>query len=258
MSEAFDKFKKSTTFVVVTTVFPVVAVVATVMIYINSEALRDQASQHKLEILSARSRIEDKSAQILLLNEQIKQKTTQAEILKSQVELLQKVNTHHNTLSNIEIGAREKKIKQVSEKVVSLQSQINAFESLSSKFGNAGKIAETISDLRIEIKDLRMENRLLADQIAIYEPSNPVVQKSDINEGGATTFLNGNLTVGLEDAYGTWGYINISNLAKVVFEREEIRPGKNISIVVQGVEYVIVVDSITEKSIGVSLLKGAR
>lgn len=92
MQESFRKFRDSGWFVVITTIFPVAAVVATVLLYLNAEALRNQATAHRTEITSYQNRVAEKDAQIVLLNEQIKQKTTQAEILQSQVELLQKVN----------------------------------------------------------------------------------------------------------------------------------------------------------------------
>lgn len=258
MTNAFHNFRESNLFVVITTIFPVAAVVATVLLYMNADALRDQAAQHRIEISSLESRIEEKNAQVVLLNEQIKQKSTQVEILKSQVELLQKVNAHHATLEAIKLQERDKKLAVALAEVSELEGRLTAFEDLKSKFGRAGEIASTISKLRATVEELKKANHSLLDRVAVYEPNHPVLATAEISEGNSETLLNGKLTIGLIDAYGTWGYINVSNLGKVLLDREDIRPGKNIPIRINNSLYVLVINSITEKSIGITLLAGGK
>lgn len=258
MSKLFIKFRDSSLFVVVTIIFPVIAVVATILIYLNSEILRDQSAQHRLELSSLQSRVNEKDAQIVLLNEQIKQKSIQSEILKSQVELLQKINTHHDKISKIDILAVEDKITTKQNEINELNRKLSALEDIKNQFGNAGNISETISNLRSNIDKLELENVSLTNRINIYEPNYPTLSTFELKEGNSKTLLNGKLTIGLVDAYGTWGYIYLSSLGEVLYELEDIRPGKNISIVIQGSHFVIVLDSITEKSAVFTLLNSGK
>lgn len=254
MKTAFQKFRDSVWFVVITTIFPVVAVVASVLIYLSAEALRDQAAQHRIEILNLESRVDEKNAQIILLNEQIKQKSTQVEILNSQVELLQKVNTHHETLGLVELQERNKELDEQRKEIDELEGKLAAFSELKTKFGRAEEIASTISSLRAEIAKLSETNKTLSNRLAIHEATYPVLATTQISEGDSETLLNGKLTIGLIDAYGSWGYINVSNLDKVLLERAQIRPGKNIPILVNDTKYVLVINSITEQFVELTLL----
>jgi len=258
VTNAFHNFRESNLFVVITTIFPVAAVVATVLLYLNADALRDQAAQHRIESSNLESRIDEKNAQIVLLNEQIKQKSTQVEILKSQVELLQKVNTHHTTLEAIKLQESDKKLADALAKVSGLEGKLAAFKDLKSQFGQAGEIASTISSLRANVEELEKESQSLLDRVAVYEPKHPVLTSAEIFEGKSKTLLNGKLTIGLIDAYGTFGFIVASNLGNVLMNRREISAGKNISIRINNSLYTLVIDSITEESIGITLLAGGR
>lgn len=254
IKEAFSKFKDSTIFIVVATLLPIASIIVAVLLYFNADALRDQTAEYNVNLSSYKNRVNEKDAQIILLNEQIKQKTTQVEILKSQVELLQKVNQYHEDLSLIDIKAIELKLveKEILEK--QLTSQLNAYKQLNEKFGEVSEIVTTISDLEIALDKVKSDNTILIEKISIYEPEQPLLAKELIKVGSSISFLNGNITVGVVDAYRTFGYINISSFDQLLYEREEIRPGKNIAIQLEEVTYVIIIDSITNDSVTFSLL----
>ncbi|PTO52321.1 hypothetical protein CWN94_18235 [Vibrio splendidus] len=254
MGEAFKKFRESNWFVIITTVFPVATVVASVLLYFNADALRDQAAQFNVDISNLQNRVHEKDAQIILLNEQIKQKTTQAEILKSQVELLQKVNKHHEDLFLIEKKEVESKLAKKEAEVKELAGRLSAFKVLNEKFGKADEIAETLSSLEADLNRANAEKLKLQDKLSIYESDYPIVSTELVKEGQSKSFLNSSVTVGVIDAYSTWGYVNISNFDQVLFDREEIRPGKNIPIILSEVTYVLTVDEITDDSVTFSLL----
>ncbi|EGA64410.1 hypothetical protein [Vibrio brasiliensis] len=254
MSEAFKKFRESNWFVIITTVFPVATVVASVLLYFNADALRDQAAQFNIDISNLQNRVHEKDAQIILLNEQIKQKTTQSEILKSQVELLQKVNKHHEDLSLIERNTVELSLREQEKQVAELTGRLNAFKVLNDKFGKAEEIASTLSRLDSDLNKANTDNEKLREKLAIYEAESPVLSTETIEEGQSKSFLNNTITVGVIDAYSSWGYVNISNFDNLLLEREEVRPGKNIPIVLEEVTYVLTVDSISGDSIRFSLL----
>ena len=256
MPERFKEFRESSLFIVVTIVFPVAAVVATILIYMNSEVLRDQSAQHRIEISSLEGRISEKDSQIILLNEQIKQKSTQAEILKSQVELLQKINIHHSTLHEIDVKDKNDEIAFSISTIKELKRKLLAFQDLKTQFGKAGEIAETISNHRQKIDNLKEENSSLVGRLSVYEPNRPNLAIEEIIEGKSVTLLNGKLTIGLVDSYGSWGYINVSSLSDVLLEREEVRPGKNVTIEVNGTIYILIVNAITQKAVNISLLSG--
>lgn len=253
MKQALIRFRNSQLYIWMVIIVPVVTGVSSVMLYLSAEALRDQAAQHQVDYSSLQNRVNEKDAQIILLNEQIKQKFTQVEILKSQVELLQKVNKHHESLALIDKGEVEAKLSAQIANVNDLQTKLNAFKQLGSKFGQANEIAEVIASLESDLKISYEEIKLLKSKLEIYEPNFPQLAVESLDEGSSVTLLNGSLTVGLIDAYGSWGYINVSSFDEVIHDRGEIRPGKNIAINLKNITYVLIIDSITEKSIKFSL-----
>lgn len=228
--------------------------ITSVLLYFNADALRDQAAQFNINMSNLQNRVYEKDAQIILMNEQIKQKTTQVEILKSQVELLQKVNKHHEDLSIIDRSSIELSLKEKEKQVTELTGRLNAFKVLHDKFGKADEIALALSKLNSDLNKANADNEKLKDKLAIYEAKSPVLSTETIKEGQSKSFLNERITVGVIDAYSSWGYVNISNFDDLLYERIEVRPGKNIAIVLEEVTYVLTVDSISGSSIRFSLL----
>lgn len=248
MKEIIERFKKSNLFFVVSVIFPIIAVIVSVMLWINTK---------QLEILSHgyQNQIKNKEGQIALLNGEINQYKTQLGSRKSEVELLTKLVDHSESLKKVELLEKDNEIKKLQDEKSFLTKKITALEEIKSEFGDAKKIAETIAGLKQKIDTLADENTKLKSKIDIYEPKSEIIKNKIINEGNSINLLNNNLTIGVEDAYGTWGYINVSSKNEILYEREEVRPGINVPINIKDSLYTLSVLSITKESITFSLLK---